>query len=174
LRIAAIAAVAMAALHAASAHASFLSGEALDTAADVLSWIVIVIVPVIAIVVFWLVHVLPEKIAHRRHHPQAQAIHTLCLLSLVFGGLLWPFAWLWAYTRPALYQLAYGTDRSDEYFVELGRKARAGELTDEEIGHLKADLERLHARAGASPALREVHEEVSELATAAPADRRSA
>jgi CBS domain containing-hemolysin-like protein len=174
LRIAAIAAVAMAALHAASAHASFLSGEALDTAADVLSWIVIVIVPVIAIVVFWLVHVLPEKIAYRRHHPQAQAIHTLCLLSLVFGGLLWPFAWLWAYTRPAIYQLAYGTDRSDEYFVELGRKARAGELTDEEIDHLKADLERLHARGAASPALREVREEVRELVNAAPADRRSA
>ena len=27
-------------------------------------------VPIVVIVVFWLVHVLPEKIAHKRHHPQ--------------------------------------------------------------------------------------------------------
>jgi hypothetical protein len=44
----------------------------------------------------WIVHVLPEKIAHKRHHPRRDAIQTLCLLSLVFGGLLWPLAWLWA------------------------------------------------------------------------------
>jgi len=46
------------------AHASFLHGEALDTMAEVLSWIVIVLVPVVGIVAFWLVHILPEKIAH--------------------------------------------------------------------------------------------------------------
>ena len=47
-----------------------------------------------------MVHILPEKIAHKRHHPQFEAIRTLCLLSLVFGGLLWPIAWLWAYSKP--------------------------------------------------------------------------
>ncbi len=76
---------------------------------------------------FWLVHILPEKIAHKRHHPQKDAIQTLCLLSLVFGGLLWPIAWLWAYTKPVSYRLAYGTDKSDEYFVEMAEEARAGE-----------------------------------------------
>ena len=91
------------------ASASFLSGEALDTAANVLAWVVIVVVPIVVIVLFWMVHVLPEKIAHKRHHPQRQAIQTLCLLSLVFGGLLWPIAWLWAYTRPVGFKLAYGT-----------------------------------------------------------------
>ena len=29
----------------------------------------------------------------------------------VFGGILWPLAWLWAYTKPVLHKLAYGTDR---------------------------------------------------------------
>jgi len=33
------------------------------------------------------------------------------LLSLVFGGLLWPIAWLWAYSKPVLYKMAYGTDK---------------------------------------------------------------
>ena len=79
--------------------------------ADVLTWIVLIVVPIGGIVLFWLVHILPEKIAHKRHHPQFEAIRTLCLLSLVFGGLLWPIAWLWAYTKPVAYKMAYGTDK---------------------------------------------------------------
>ena len=70
------------------------------------------------ITLFWLVHVLPEKIAHKRHHPQLEGIRTLCFLSLAFGGLLWPMAWLWAYTKPVGYKLAYGTDKHPDYFKE--------------------------------------------------------
>ena len=96
---------------AAPAHASLFSGDTLDLVADIMAWVVLVIAPVIAISVFWLVHILPEKIAEKRHHPQAPAIKTLCLLSLFFGGLLWPLAWLWAYSQPVLYKLAYGVDK---------------------------------------------------------------
>jgi CBS domain containing-hemolysin-like protein len=93
------------------AHASIFQGEALDTLADVLAWAVLVIVPIVGIAAFWLVHILPEKIAEKKQHPQAKAIQTLCLLSLVFGGLLWPLAWLWAYSKPVFYKMAYGTDQ---------------------------------------------------------------
>ena len=96
---------------AAPAHASIVQGETLDKVANVLSWAVLIIAPTVAIAVFWLLHILPEKIAERRHHPQATAIKTLCLLSLFFGGLLWPLAWLWAYSKPVLYKMAYGTDK---------------------------------------------------------------
>lgn len=102
-------------LAAPAARASMFAGEALDKAADVLSWIVMIVVPIAGIWLFWLIHVLPEKIAEEKGHPQAQAIKVLCLLSLVFGGLLWPIAWLWAYTKPVLHQLAYGTDRVDHH-----------------------------------------------------------
>src|SRR3954449_12327590 len=142
---------AWAVLAAAPARASFLSGEALDTAADVMALVVLFIVPVVAIVVFWIVHVLPEKIAHRRHHPQRDAITTLCLLSLVFGGRLWPIAWLWAYTKPVAHKLAYGTDKHDDYFSEAGEKVRGGELVDAELAHLKQELDAMHSR-GALPA----------------------
>ena len=98
-------------LRPASAHASLFQGEALDTVANVMSWVVLVIVPVVCIVVFWLVHILPEKVAEKKQHPQAKAIQCLCLLSLAFGGLLWPLAWLWAYSKPVMYKLAYGTDK---------------------------------------------------------------
>jgi hypothetical protein len=93
------------------AHASLFEGEALDTMANILSWVVLFIAPAVGIVVFWMLHILPEKIAEKRHHPQAKAIQTLCLLSLFFGGLLWPIAWLWAYSKPVLYKIAYGTDK---------------------------------------------------------------
>jgi len=95
----------------AHAHASIFKGEALDTVANVMSWVVLGIAPVIGIAVFWLVHILPEKIAEKKQHPQVKAIQTLCLLSLFFGGLLWPLAWLWAYSKPVLYKMAYGTDK---------------------------------------------------------------
>jgi CBS domain containing-hemolysin-like protein len=103
---------------AAPAHASLFSGDTLDLVANILAWIVLFVAPVIAIGVFWLVHILPEKIAENRHHPQAQAIKTLCLLSLFFGGLLWPLAWLWAYSKPVLYKLAYGVDTVKHGAVE--------------------------------------------------------
>jgi len=91
-------------------NASFLHGEALDKAANIIAWVVMFAAPIILIVIFWMIHVLPEKIAEKKGHPQAEAIQVLCLLSLVFGGLLWPLAWLWTYTKPVMYKLAYGTD----------------------------------------------------------------
>jgi CBS domain containing-hemolysin-like protein len=133
------------------ATASFLSGEALDKAATGIAWFVVCVVPVVVIVLFWLVHVLPEKIAEKRHHPQKDAIHTLCLLSLVFGGLLWPFAWLWAYTKPVGYRLAYGTEKHDDYYLEMGKKAKAGELLDNDIVHLRNELDAMAAK-GTLPA----------------------
>ncbi len=116
-------------LYPASAHASMFHGETLDTLANVLAWIVLIVAPAVGIAVFWLVHILPEKVAEKKHHPQAPAIQCLCLLSLVFGGLLWPIAWLWAYTKPVLHQVAYGTDKvkhgEDEPKSEAGEKGRA-------------------------------------------------
>jgi CBS domain containing-hemolysin-like protein len=92
------------------AQASLFHGETLDSIANGISWVVLVIAPVIGIVIFWLVHIMPEKIAHKKKHPQTRAIQCLCLLSLAFGGLLWPIAWLWAYSKPVLHKMAYGTD----------------------------------------------------------------
>jgi hypothetical protein len=103
-----------------AAQASLLSPEAEDAMATYIAIFALIFVPVALIALFWMVHVLPEKIAHKRHHPQFEAIKTLCLLSLVFGGLLWPIAWLWAYTKPVGYKLAYGTDKHPDYFKEHG------------------------------------------------------
>jgi len=158
-RVAAAALVAL--LAATPAHASFMQGETLAKAANVIAWVVIVIVPIVAIVVFWLVHILPEKIAHKNHHPQTKAIQVLCLLSLVFGGMLWPLAWLWAYTKPVLYKMAYGTDKAEGDHAA----APSAEGTDlrADVGRLRADLEKLVSRGGAPAELTEIRDRLAAL-----------
>ena len=159
------------ALAAAPAHASFLSGETLDTFADILAVVVLILVPAVVIVLFWMVHVLPEKIAHKRHHPQREAITTLCLLSLVFGGLLWPLAWIWAYTKPIGYRVAYGTDKHADYFDEMAEKQRTGALTADEALHVREELEAMEARGALPPRLRGLKDA---LAGARPAPEQKA
>jgi len=150
------------------AHASLFSGDTLDAVANGIAWVVILIVPVIGIAVFWIVHVMPEKIAHKRHHPQVDAIHTLCLLSLVFGGLLWPIAWLWAYTKPTAYRLAYGTDKHEAYHLEMAEKARAGTLPAAELAHLRDELDAMQRRGALPPALSGLREQLDAMPLAAP------
>ena len=87
-----------------------------DSVASGLAIFVLILTPVGGIVLFWLVHILPEKVAEKRQHPQKEAIKVLCLLSLAFGGMLWPIAWLWAYSKPVLHQLAYGRDKHDDHY----------------------------------------------------------
>ena len=135
----------------AAAHASFLSGDTLDAFANGLSWFILIVVPLAAIGGFLYVHVLPEVIAERRHHPQKDAIKVLCILSLFFGGMLWPFAWLWAYTKPTLHRAVYGTEKHDDYYLDMGEKAKAGELMHEDIVHLRNELDAMAAK-GTLPA----------------------
>lgn len=98
-------ALAPAVSHAATAHPFE------DTLANAISWVAVTVMPVVAIYLFWKIHVLPEVVAERRHHPKAEAIKVLCLLSLVFGGLLWPLAWLWAYMKPVQIPVVRGERR---------------------------------------------------------------
>ena len=150
-----------------TAQASFLSPELEDKLAGFLAIFVLFVVPVVLITLFWMVHVLPEKIAHKRHHPQLEGIRTLCLLSLVFGGLLWPFAWLWAYTKPVGYKLAYGTDKHPDYFKEHGLEEPASPTADirqrvavleehgvpaNELDAIRADLTAIESRLAKSDA----------------------
>jgi hypothetical protein len=124
------------------AHASIFQGETLDAIANGIAWVVLIIGPIIGIAVFWMVHILPEKIAEKRRHPQAKAIQCVCLLSLCFGGILWPLGWLWAYTKPVLHKMAYGTDVGEPHGHE------SAELTEEqkEIEKLRARVAELEAK----------------------------
>jgi CBS domain containing-hemolysin-like protein len=146
-------------------QASIFKGEALDKAADVLAIVILIFVPIGVITVFWLVHILPEKIAEKRHHPQQTAIKTLCLLSLVFGGMLWPIAWLWAYTKPIGHKMAYGTDKHESYFMEACEKAEEGKLPPAELATVREELDELAARGLLTPELRAARDRLATLPT---------
>ena len=134
---------------------------------------VLFVVPVTLIALFWMVHVLPEKIAHRRHHPQFEAIRTLCLLSLVFGGLLWPIAFIWAKSKPVLHKMAYGTDKHADFepatAAEAGAAAAAvvgkplGEIRQEDLAQLRAQLDALELRAPLPPELVAIRSKLRDL-----------
>jgi hypothetical protein len=148
----------LAGLYSATALAS--GGSMVDTAATVLAWFVIILVPIAGIYLFWKVHVLPEIVAEKRHHPQKDAIKVLCILSLIFGGMLWPLAWLWAYSKPVIYKLAYGTDKHEDY----KEPEAAGKPTaKEELARMRADLDRLKAAGVGAKELRGVQEELAKL-----------
>lgn len=133
------------------AHASMFAGETLDKVANILSWVVLVIAPAVGIAVFWILHIMPEKIAEKKHHPQAKAIQTLCLLSLAFGGLLWPLAWLWAYSKPVMYKLAYGTDKVVHGHDDAAH-AEADGKDSTEVERLRKRVAELENRLAVKPA----------------------
>ncbi|MCV2358476.1 DUF3302 domain-containing protein [Paucibacter sp. TC2R-5] len=139
------------------------SGPMVDTIANAMSWFVICVIPIAALAAFWMVHVMPEKIAHKRHHPQTKAIQVLCLLSLVFGGLLWPLAWLWAYTKPVSYRAAYGTDKHEDYHLEMAQKLRDGLLSEDERRHLRDELDVMHSKGALAPELKSLRDELHAL-----------
>lgn len=144
-----------------SAQASLLPPAAVDKAADIIALVALFVVPAAVIALFLYVHILPEKIAERRHHPQKAAIKALCLLSLAFGGLLWPLAWLWAYSRPVAYKLAYGTEKHTDYFKEVCEQAEKGEIEPAVMEEALKELEGLAVRGHLTPELRAIRDRLA-------------
>jgi CBS domain containing-hemolysin-like protein len=146
---------AVASIVAPAAQASIFKGEALDTAADYIALFVIFVVPIVVVAAFWFVHILPEKIAEQREHPQKEVINVICLLSLVFGGLLWPIAWIMAYSKPVMYKMAYGRDKHDDYYAALEEKDAA--ILGDDVARLRTELDALAQRGQLPDHLRELH-----------------
>ena len=134
-----------------------------------LALFIIIVVPIGGIVLFWLVHILPEKFAHQRHHPQLAAIKTLCLLSLLFGGILWPLAWLWAFTKPVMHQMAYGRDKHDDYYDKHGVAQPAGDEAQAlrtDLARVRQEIVELEKRGDLPTALAALRERLTELEAA--------
>jgi hypothetical protein len=118
--------------------------------ADYLVWVVILVVPFAVIYIFWKIHILPELYAEKIHHPQTKLIQVICIMSIIFGGILWPLAWILAYSKPVLHKMAYGTDKSDEYYSDPESDHAGKPLTlavvDDEITNLKEKLSGLEEK----------------------------
>jgi hypothetical protein len=71
-----------------------------------------VILILLALLGLWLfveIGSLPGKTAKKRSHPQAEAINVLGWVGLLFGGVGWAVALVWAYTKPVFVPVAQGT-----------------------------------------------------------------
>lgn len=139
--------VAMSALYSGQA---FASGHLEDKIADVVVWLVVILVPIVGISVFWFLHIWPERVAEEKHHPQAAAIQALCLMSLVFGGLLWPLAMLWAYMKPMEFRLARDEDGHPGP-LETGKRVPVGaaRADEAEVTSLREQVTTLQRRVDA-------------------------
>ena len=64
--------------------------------------LIVLLVLLVAIVVAWVVlAMLPGKMAKQRNHPQADAINVGGWLGALLGGVFWPLAFIWAFTKPS-------------------------------------------------------------------------
>jgi len=79
---------------------SVLSYKGANMFLDYLALVILIIGLTLTFYAFIYIHDLPYKIAHKRHHPQAEAIHVACWLSLFTLHALWPFVYIWAVMHP--------------------------------------------------------------------------
>ena len=127
----------------------------------------------VVIVLFWMVHVLPEKIAQKRHHPQNEAHHHAVP---AVAGL----------RRPAVAaRLAVGVHQADRLprrvrhrqarrllRARWPRSSARASLLREEARHLREELESMEARGALPPKLRALKDELARCARPRPTSAR--
>jgi hypothetical protein len=67
---------------------------------DYLALVILIAGLTLVFYAFIYIHDLPYKIAEKRHHPHAEAIHVAGWLSLFTLHALWPFVYIWACMHP--------------------------------------------------------------------------
>lgn len=70
------------------------------TGLDYFTFVVLTVLIAVGLYAAFVLGELPGRIAEKREHPQAEAIRVAGWIGLLTLGLLWPFALIWAYTRP--------------------------------------------------------------------------
>lgn len=72
---------------------------------DIFAIIVLVVAVASAVGIFLILGIAPGHVARKRGHPWAQAVSVAGWVTLIFGFVLWPLAFIWAYVdvpaRPA-------------------------------------------------------------------------
>lgn len=86
--------------------------------------------------IFIFIHDLPHMIAKKRNHPQQEAIHYACWLSLFTLHAIWPLVFLWAVSN-----------KSTVHVAIAGTTPTAGQAGSEgDVGELKKAVSELQAR----------------------------
>ncbi|WP_068084527.1 DUF3302 domain-containing protein [Polycladidibacter stylochi] len=105
---------------------------------DALSWLALGIVFFVFFVFVYgivFIHDIPAKIAEKRHHPHADAIHAAGWVSLFTLHALWPFLWIWA--------MAYQPNRG---FGFAAAKEGEEKSLDEKLSELESQMSNLQQK----------------------------
>jgi NADH:ubiquinone oxidoreductase subunit 6 (subunit J) len=97
-------------------------------AIDYFAWFVLIVIVVSVVFVFVSLAMLPGKIAHKRNHPQADAINWAGWLGLLLTlGVVWAIAIIWANMKPVGdHALAAQNDELRNRIAELEAQIAAG------------------------------------------------
>lgn len=82
---------------------------------------------------------LPGKIAAGRNHPQAEAVKMCGWIGILTMGILWPVAFIWAYTKPM--RVAVGAAESEHSDHAIPSR----EMLEVTVGELTRRIESLEA-----------------------------
>jgi Protein of unknown function (DUF3302) len=67
---------------------------------DAIAFFVIAVLIFVAVIIVVNWGQLPGQLARKWGHPQASAINAMSWIGIATGGLLWPIAFIWAFTSP--------------------------------------------------------------------------
>ena len=69
-------------------------------ALDAFAFVVFAVLIFVGVIIVVNLGKLPGQLAHKWNHPQASAINAMSWIGIATGGLLWPVAFIWAFTTP--------------------------------------------------------------------------
>jgi hypothetical protein len=69
-------------------------------ALDAFAFVVFAVLIFVGVIIVVSLGKLPGQLAHKWGHPQAAAINVMSWIGIATGGLLWPIAFIWAFTTP--------------------------------------------------------------------------
>ncbi|MCJ9700128.1 DUF3302 domain-containing protein [Bradyrhizobium sp. SHOUNA76] len=69
-------------------------------ALDAFAFVVFAVLILVGVIIIVTLGKLPGQLAHKWNHPQAGAINAMSWIGIATGGLLWPVAFIWAFTTP--------------------------------------------------------------------------
>jgi Protein of unknown function (DUF3302) len=80
-------------------------------ALDAFAFVVFAVLIFVGVIIVVTLGKLPGQLAHKWNHPQASAINAMSWIGIATGGLLWPVAFIWAFTTPFGSKSAVKDDR---------------------------------------------------------------
>lgn len=67
---------------------------------DAFAFVVLAVLVFVGVIIVVSLGKLPGQLAQKWNHPQASAINAMSWVGIATGGLLWPVAFIWAFTTP--------------------------------------------------------------------------